>query len=130
MGYMFVYNKKETKNIRRVLRKAQTPEEIKLWKILKGKQILGLRFLRQYGVENYILDFYCPELKLAIEADGGQHNQKENKLHDDIRTNTINSCGITILRFWNNEINTNLEGVFQKITGAIKGLKKINPNPL
>ena len=85
---------------------------------------MGLKFLRQYGVENFILDFYCPDLKLGIEADGGQHNEEKEKLSDAERTKLLEACGITILRFWNNDILENLEGVHQKIAETAAKLKK------
>ena len=101
-----------------------TPAERKLWNVLKNKQLLGYRFLRQYGVENFILDFYCPGLKLAIEVDGGQHNLETEKLSDAERTNLLEAHNIKVIRFWNNDIMQNLEGVYHKITETINLLEK------
>ena len=88
---MIIYNQKKYKNLRRQLRNTSTDAERKIWNILRGKRILGLRFLRQYGVENFILDFYCPEIKLALEINGGQHNQEVEKLSDTERTKLLSS---------------------------------------
>jgi very-short-patch-repair endonuclease len=121
---MFIYNKPNLKNLRRTLRKSQTPAERKIWKILKNSQILEQRFLRQYGVENFILDFYCPKIKLAIEIDGGQHNIPEADFLDTQRTRILETHGIKVVRFWNNEIERNIEGVYEKIVREINELQK------
>ena len=121
---MLIYNRPNLKNLRRQLRKAMTPPERRVWSILKNRQISGFRFLRQYGVENYSLDFYCPKLKLAIEVDGGQHNDEKEKLSDAERTELLKIYGIIVLRFWNNEVMQNLEGVHKKITETAFNLKK------
>ncbi len=104
------------------LRKEQTKQEKLLWSKLRNNQ-LGVKFRRQYPIQGYILDFYSPELKLAIEADGGQH--QKNKEYDQQRTEFLNSIGVRVLRFWNNEITDNLELVLTKIT---EELKKPSPN--
>lgn len=101
---------------RKTLRKSSTPQEIILWSRLRRNQ-LGVKFRRQHSIGNYILDFYCPEKKIAIELDGWQH--KESKSYDDKRTVFLNSLDIHVLRFWNNEINTNLSEVISKIQKLI-----------
>ncbi len=122
---MFVKNLKQYQPLRRNLRNDQTPAERKVWNILRGSKFLGYRFLRQYGVERYILDFYCPKVKLAIEIDGGQHNDEREKLSDAERTRLLEFYRIRVLRFWNNEVMQNIEGVYEKIMQAI-----VNPpNP-
>jgi very-short-patch-repair endonuclease len=107
------YNNFATKEKRRALRKDQTDAERKIWQMLCCKQINGLKFFRQYGVENFILDFYCPKLKLAIEIDGGQH--ATNSDYDNRRTRELNMFKITVIRFWNNEVLQNPDGVYEKI---------------
>jgi very-short-patch-repair endonuclease len=124
---MFIDNQKQLKDLRRQLRKNMTPAERKAWGILKNRQILNLRFLRQYGVENYILDFYCPEIKLAIEVDGGQHNDEKEKLSDAARTSLMGLYGIKVIRFWNNEVMQNLDGIYQKIMEQASA-RKTNPS--
>ncbi len=104
------------KSRRMKLRKNQTPQEVLLWAKLRKTQ-LGFKFKRQHSVGPYILDFYCPDKKLAIELDGSQHLQ--NKEYDRERTDYLSVLGIKIIRFWNNEINTNIDGVLQKIISEL-----------
>jgi len=91
-----------------------TPQEIILWSRLRQSQ-LGCKFRRQHSIENYIVDFYCPTKKIVIEIDGLQHKREKDTKYDARRTKDLESLGITVLRFWNNEINENLEGVILKI---------------
>ena len=113
-----LYNDEATKVKRRELRKNSTDAERKVWSILKGGQ-MGARFFRQYCVGQYILDFYAPQCRLGIEIDGGQHAEDIHKLHDDARTKYLATQDIRVLRFWNNEVMQNLEGVWNKIREAI-----------
>lgn len=104
-----------SKNIvARVLRKNQTPQEQKLWNLIRNNQ-LGVKFKRQYPIGNYIVDFVCREKWLVIELDGSQHNEDENILNDNERTLYLNSRGFKVIRFWNNDINNNIEGVILEI---------------
>jgi len=75
----------------------------------------GLRFIRQYGVGPYILDFFCPEQRLAIEVDGGQHADAYGQEHDADRDKYLKELDIRVIRFWNSDVLQNLEGVGQKI---------------
>jgi very-short-patch-repair endonuclease len=111
-----LYNQNNFKERRRFWRKSQTDAESKLWKILRNKQLKGLKFFRQYSVGKYILDFYCPKIRLAIEVDGGQHAENE---YDEKRTAYLKRCNIMVLRFWNNEVLNNIEGVYLKIVSTI-----------
>ncbi len=99
----------------RNLRKTQTPQEQKLWALLRNRQLLGYKFKRQYPIGNYIVDFVCREQKLVIELDGGQHNIADNIDCDIKRSQYIRHRGFKIIRFWNNEIDENIEGVVDKI---------------
>jgi very-short-patch-repair endonuclease len=110
-----LYNDQKLKDRRKELRRNQTEPELILWNRLKNKQCNGYRFLRQYSVGAYILDLYCPELRLGIEIDGGQHNEPEHIKYDLERTKFLSENNIKILRFWNSEIKDNLEGVYDKI---------------
>ncbi len=112
MKYEFINNKSESLSYRRKLRNEPTPQEIMLWARLKNNGT-GFKFRRQHGIGKYILDFYCPSKKLAIEIDGSQHQDNEN--YDRMRDDLVSNFGIKTLRFWNNEINTNIEGVLMKI---------------
>ena len=74
-----------------------------------------MKFFRQYSIGPYILDFYCPNMKLAVELDGGQHNQCENKEYDAIRSEYLKAQGIEIMRFWNNEVLVDIESVLSEL---------------
>ena len=99
----------------RYLRNNMTDCERKLWSIIRNRQFYGYRFLRQYCIGSYIVDFICREKKVIIEVDGGQHNQLNNISYDSIRTNYLNSLGYKVIRFWNNDIEQNIEGVYMKL---------------
>jgi ATP-dependent helicase HrpA len=99
----------------RELRKNATNAENLLWQLLRRNQLNGFGFRRQHPLGSYILDFYCHEVKLAIELDGGQHTEDAQHKHDEKRSVWLKEQGITVLRFWNNEVFTNTEGVLQKV---------------
>ena len=112
---------KKNTDIARVLRKNLTPQEKRLWKVLRNHQFYGYEFRRQYPIADYIVDFICREKKIIIELDGGQHNQSENIQYDIKRTEVLNSLGYKVIRFWNFDIDNNIEGVYlelQKIFGV------------
>ncbi len=113
------FNNPDFKDRSRELRKNQTDVERILWAKLRSRNFHGLKFFRQYSVGAYILDFYCPEVKIAIELDGGQHGEEENKEYDDIRTNFLSTEKITVLRFWNNDVMNNIEGVLEEMGRAM-----------
>ena len=110
-----LYNSFKLKYKRRALRVNQTDAERLLWRHLRNKQVNDLKFFRQYSVGSYILDFYCPAKRLAIEVDGSQHDETKNQIHDKRRSLYLEQQGITVIRFWNNEVLGNIEGVIQKI---------------
>ncbi len=91
-----------------------TETEKRLWLYLKNEQ-LGVKFRRQHSIGNYIADFYFPSIKLVIELDGSQHFTLEGLEYDKIRENFMNSLGIKTLRFNNNDVLTNIEGVLEDI---------------
>lgn len=103
---------------RKDLRNNITPEELILWYRLKNKT-LGYKFRRQHSMGNFIADFYCASKKLVIELDGSQH--LDNTEYDQERTNYFESLGIKVIRFWNGEINKNLNGVLMKIEEELRG---------
>lgn len=110
-----ILNKPTFKERRRQLRRNQTMAEGVLWRHLRNKQIQGVKFFRQYSVGAYIVDFYTPTFKLAIEVDGGQHGEETNKKYDEMRSVYLKEHGIEIIRFWNNEVLQNMGGVLHKI---------------
>ncbi len=106
------YNKTKDLAKRVLLRKSQTKEESLLWANLRNSK-LGFKIKRQYSVGPYVLDFYCPAKKLAIEIDGVQHLQ--NKEYDKLRSDYLSVFGIRVIRFWNNEVNQDIDLVLSKI---------------
>lgn len=101
----------------RELRNNSTLSEILLWGRLKGKQVRGYDFHRQKPIDNYIVDFYCPDLLLAIEVDGVSHFGKE--LYDDYRQRKLESLGVHFLRFADSDVKTNLDGIVAGIEAWI-----------
>lgn len=112
---MFHTNTRKQRTVRKLLRCNTTPQEVILWSRLRGSQ-LGFKFRRQTSIGNYILDFYCPTKRLAIEIDGSQHIDSAT---DEERTKYLNAQDVQVLRFWNNEVNMNMEGVLLKITTTL-----------
>jgi very-short-patch-repair endonuclease len=104
----------------RSLRRQQTPAERVLWNTLRSVQAGGARFRRQHPIGDYIVDFVNLERKLIIEIDGGQHNFEMVKEQDALRTQWLENEGYRVLRFWNNEVLRNTEGVFMVIQQALE----------
>jgi len=104
---------------RRELRKKMTSAEAALWKKLQ-KQQLGERFLRQYSIGHYVVDFYCPKYKLAIELDGEVHFNEEQQEYDKQRTQFLNSVGVNVIRFENSDVFKNTERVLEIIKAKCK----------
>ena len=107
-----VYNKKEMTKTRKALRNSMPKAEVILWSHLKGKQFRELKFRRQYSIGHYVVDFFCPKIRLAIELDGESHLSKTQRIRDKTRQKIIEKTGIKILRYYNTDIYENIEGVF------------------
>lgn len=107
---------------RRELRTSATRAEKRLWSRLRSRQWLGLKFRRQHPLGTFIVDFYCHEAELAIEIDGGQHAEEKQSVYDQKRTELLRAKGIRVLRFWNNEVLRNLEGVLEAIAEELSAL--------
>ena len=103
----------------RSLRGNMTDAEQALWFCIRRKQLDGFRFRRQHPYERFILDFYCCEARLAVELDGGQHNTPDGIARDKDRYEILQKHGIQVIRFWNNEVFLNLEGVLQRILNEL-----------
>jgi very-short-patch-repair endonuclease len=116
------YNKKSEMEKRRTLRKEMTFCGRIIWIHLRRKQ-LGVRFLRQYSVDDYVIDFYCPELKLAIELDGSVHDKPDQKEYDAYRQEYLEKYDITFLRITNDELMGNANMAFDRIEEVINKLK-------
>jgi len=95
----------------RHLRNNPTEAESLLWKHLRAKQVEGLKFRRQQPIDGYIVDFVCLKKRIIIEADGGQHSE----INDLRKDRHLKGQGFRVLRFWNNEILTNIEGVIEEV---------------
>ena len=106
------------------LRRELTQEERRLWYLLRSRRFERYKFRRQHPVGHYILDFACCEARLAIELDGGQHD--EHQEYDHQRTAWLQQKGWTVVRFWNNELWDNEEGVRERILVA---LQRLLPSP-
>ena len=119
-----IFNKKSETKKRKELRRQMPKAEVLLWIQLKGKKMQGHKFRRQYGVGPYVLDFYCPELKLAIEIDGDSHFQAGAEEYDRDRQALIEKLGIRFLRFTNSDVYESLNGVLEKVAKAVQRIKK------
>jgi very-short-patch-repair endonuclease len=110
----------------RELRREQTEAERLLWRMLRGRQLGGYKFRRQRPFGPYILDFYCPNKRLAVELDGGQHASAEQVQYDIERTEYLHKAGIHVLRFWNHQVLQEPEAVLQEILST---LQRSPPSP-
>ncbi len=118
------YNKSSQTDKRRKLRQHQTNAEELIWRFLRGRQILGYKFKRQYSVDHFVIDFYCPELKLAIEIDGASHNKSEQQKKDIRRQGYLESFNIKFIRIKDEDLFGNPNKAFNKIEKTIKLIAK------
>ncbi|MCK4225060.1 MAG: endonuclease domain-containing protein [candidate division Zixibacteria bacterium] len=125
-----IYNKASEKEKRRLLRKNMPKAEVIMWSKLKQKQLLGYRFRRQYSVGSYVIDFFCPELKLAVEVDGTSHFKDGAEYYDRNRQESIEQLGIKFLRFNNAQVYKNLNGVLEVIVDNVQKIRSFPLNPL
>src|SRR4030042_6491374 len=100
----------------RSLRRSLTFAERKLWRLLRDRRVLKAKFRRQHVIGNYILEFFCSEAALAGEVDGGQHALSEQAEYDRRRDEYLKEQGVTVLRFWCNDVLKNTQGVLEEIT--------------
>ncbi len=112
-------------SIARQLRRDATNAEHLLWKQLRNRQVGGLNFRRQVPIGPYVADFVCLELRLIVEVDGGQHAAERDR--DAARTAWLESRGYRVIRFWNNEVIENMDGVVEAIQRAAGAT--ISPSP-
>lgn len=106
-------------HITRELRKNMTPWERKLWNVLRNRQVKNLKFRRQFKIGRFVVDFCCLECKLVVELDGGHHLEPENLIADQKRQKYIQSLGFKVLRFQNLDVDSNLDGVVQRIIESL-----------
>lgn len=112
---MRLYNLNYLKGFRKELRTRSTSAEIHLWSFLKRRQVSGLKFRRQYSVGPYILDFYCVEIRLAIELDGEVHNDEEQRMHDKHKDAFMASAGIVVWRVENRAVHDSVDTLLTEI---------------
>ena len=113
-----LYNRPRQTPLRQHLRTHGTPAEARLWTLLKNRQAAGLRFRRQFGAGPYILDFYSPGARLAVELDGSVHDAPERAAYDAERTRHLGSLGIRVLRFENRTVFEAPDAVVAAIVAA------------
>lgn len=123
-----IYNHQSFIERRRELRINQTKEEKLIWNQIRGRKINDHKFIRQYNIGPYILDFYCSKLRLAIEIDGFQHLDAEAVIYDKDREKFLAKHNIEVVRFWNNEVLQNLEGTLKRIEDVIRSREALSPS--
>jgi very-short-patch-repair endonuclease len=109
----------------KALRQAVTDAEQALWYRLRAGRLQGWKFRRQHPIPPYVVDFYCEACRLVVELDGSQHNEEA----DRVRTRFLQSQGLKVLRFWDNEVLQQMDGVVAAILGAFDG-RTLSPTPL
>jgi very-short-patch-repair endonuclease len=113
------FNQKSEKEKRRHLRNTMPDAEVILWSRLKGRQLLGCKFRRQFSVGAFVMDFYSPEIRLAVELDGDSHFREGAREYDQQRTQFIERFGIRIVRVLNSDIYGNLDGILEMIGNEV-----------
>ena len=101
---------------------------MRVWQMIRNTQ-LGVDFRRQHQAGNYVLDFYAPAVRLAIELDGGQHAERANVAGDRVRARWLEERGVTLLRFWNSDVVQNLPGVLEVIAAKVAELQSSGMTP-
>ena len=120
LGKLYLGSKAATQQYARELRLRTTEAEQKLWSLLRNRQLKGKKFRRQHAIANYIVDFYCNEYKPAIELDGNFHTDEIAKDYDKSRTALLTELGITVLRFWNEEVISDPARVLIRIGNCLQ----------
>src|SRR5215831_19910710 len=111
----------------RRLRRQQTDAERILWCCLRGRRLADWKFKRQVPIDGFIVDFVCADAKVIVELDGSQHAVRTRQ--DEERTKTLEAMGYLVLRFWNNDVMSNLEGVLEEIRNALNQHSPESPHP-
>jgi very-short-patch-repair endonuclease len=116
-------------NRAKLLRKKATEPERILWRHSRNRNFAGYKFRRQHPFDHYVLDFYCPSVKLAVELDGGGHNYQAGQIRDRTRSEFLAQRKIVVLRFWNHQVRRELDSVLQAIWFALEQRQLNNPSP-
>ena len=113
----------------RANRRRPTDAETRLWSRLRDRRLAGWKFRRQYPIGNFVLDFYCPDVRLAVELDGGGHATEASAAYDAARSEWLSANGIQVLRFWNDQALQQTDTVLELILKALQGVKGDTPSP-
>jgi type I restriction enzyme M protein len=111
------------------LRQNQTEAEKQLWRQLRNRNLADYKFRRQYPIKPYIVDFLCFFHRLIIEIDGGHHNEDNQIIYDEKRSNFLEAKGFVILRFWNNQVLGEMDAVLNEILLTLKSSPSPQPSP-
>ena len=103
----------------REMRHTQTPAESELWRALRNRQFL-YKFRRQHPIDRFIVDFYCAEAKLLVEVDGASHLEPDQQEYDKLRSEYLEELGYKVIRFTNEEVKFNIEGVISEILKTVE----------
>ena len=128
-----IFNRNDKTKLRQKLRKELSICELKVWYYIRNRQISGVKFRRQVSIDNIVVDFYSPEIKLVIEIDGESHYKDEEQRQKDKRRDYyLKSLGLLVIRLTNLDILQNIEYAMNKITELVTFLKEekqTSPNP-
>lgn len=125
-----LFNLPTQKSVRQTLRNRMTVAEKKLWYYLKGSHLEGYKFRRQQGIGPYVVDFYCPQRRLAIEIDGDSHYQRGAAGRDYARQRFIEAQEIRVLRFTDNDVRESLSNILEIILKELRAISdRTTPNP-
>ena len=113
----------------RMMRKRSTPAEDQLWQRLRRKRLAGFHFRRQHPIVRYIVDFYCAEAKIVVEVDGAVHDRPGQEGYDMERQEFLESLGLRVMRFKNDEVMRGTDGVVKAIAAALESTPPPNPPP-
>ena len=111
----------------RTMRTNATDVEHLMWQILRNKQFMNLKFRRQHVIKPYIVDFYCHEIGLVIELDGGQHGTDDGKEYDAERTKFLEALGFKVVRYWNDDVLSRTDVVLEHLWSICTELKSTSP---
>lgn len=124
-----IFDKPSTRLHRLALRKRQTVPEKLLWSKIRNRQLSNIKFRKQYGIGEYIADFYSAEIKLVVEVDGSSHFSEEARKYDAVRTKFMESLELKVIRFTNDEVLGNIDSVLARIVevGQERKAKSLSP---
>ncbi len=111
------------------MRQSSTDSEQLMWQLLRGKQLMNLKFRRQHVIKPYIVDFYCHEIGLVIELDGSQHGTDDAIEYDAERTKFLEALGLTVVRYWNHDVLSRMVVVLEDLCKRCSKLKSISSSP-